>query len=594
MTRFIAGIAFLLRLGLRLDRRRLAISAALVISGYAATPLIGLALKALTDAALTDHISAAVDMGILLAILFVFELMLAHFAHLYYFELGELQEAELTTELMDIANGAQRLEYLNSAHFQDKLTLVREDLPLTFRALEAVLQLTGLGLQTAITTVILGVLNSWLLMLPLAAVPPVLATRRAQRVIEEAKESTAELTTLSRHLLELSTSVEAIKEIRLYRAERELLTRQDALWAQVTEALRRAHLLAAALRGGGQAIFAAAYGGAIVLLLRQSANGHASVGDVVLIITLAVQVSLQVAQILRLIASLQGTAKTVERIRALRQSAISPTESSARVSAPQRLEHGICLQDLGFAYQGASQSALSKVCLEIPAGSTVALVGENGAGKSTLVKLLCGLYLPTEGAIYIDRQDLNNIDPREWQRRVSALFQDFASFELRLRENVGLGERDLIGDDEAVREALRRAHADVVAEVVPGGLDGLVGTGYGDGTPLSGGQWQALGLARALIRTEPLLLVLDEPNAALDAAAEQAIFQMYRAAATAAADQLGTITLLVSHRLATASLADLIVVLNNGQITEVGTHSALLNRGGLYAELYRTQSKIYQ
>jgi ATP-binding cassette subfamily B protein len=585
---------FLVSLAKRLSRWRLVIAATLIILGYVATPLVSLGLKALTDAALTREAVDAISWGLAVTILLVFELMSGHFAHLYYFELGEMQEADLNADLMAIVSEVANLDQLEDRTFKDKLTLIREDLPLTFRALESILQLSGLILQSAATAVILGLLNPWLLLLPLAAVPPVLGTRRAQRVIESAKESAAEQMALSRHLLELTTSVDAIKEIRLYGAERELLARQDRLWTQVSTTLARAHLRASALRAGGQIVFAVAYGGAILLLLQQSADGRASIGDVVLVITLAVQVSLQVSQVLRLISSLQGTAKTVERIQSLRHSVGSTLESGGWASAPSRLERGITLDKVRFEYPQVARTVLSDICLEIPAGSTVALVGENGAGKSTLVKLLCGLYVPTEGVIRVDGHDLRDIGSREWQGRVSALFQDFANFELQLRENVGTGQYELIPDDAAVLDALRQAGAASLIKVVPGGLDGLVGTGYGDGVALSGGQWQSLGLARALMRRRPLLLLLDEPAAALDAGAEQGILQMYRSAARYAADSLGTITLIVSHRLATARLADLIVVLNSGRIEEVGNHVDLMSRGGLYSKLYSTQSRVYQ
>ena len=160
---------------------------------------------------------------------------------------------------------------------------------------------------------------------------------------------------------------------------------------------------------------------------------------------------------------------------------------------------------------------LSGVSMDIPAGSVLALVGENGAGKSTLVKLLCGLYQPTSGRILIDGQDLAGLDPARWRSRVATLFQDFHRIELTLGESIGHGDIARVGDTEAVSAAAGEARADRVLRAVPGGLAGYLGHSYCDGTELSGGQWQTVGLARALMRQRPLLLILDEPAAALDA-----------------------------------------------------------------------------
>src|SRR5262249_41639701 len=155
--------------------------------------------------------------------------------------------------------------------------------------------------------------------------------------------------------------------------------------------------------------------------------------------------------------------------------------------------------------------------------SILALVGENGAGKSTFVKLVCGLYAPTDGRILVDGVDLAELDPAEWRRRVATMFQDFYRYQFTLGEGIGLGEVDRLNDHGAVAAAVGRAHAQPVVDVVPGGLAGYTGRGYDDGVELSGGQWQTVGLARCLMRADPLLLIMDEPAAALDPEAEHAL-----------------------------------------------------------------------
>jgi ATP-binding cassette subfamily B protein len=236
---------------------------------------------------------------------------------------------------------------------------------------------------------------------------------------------------------------------------------------------------------------------------------------------------------------------------------------------------------------------LRDITLHIPAGHTLAIVGENGAGKSTLVKLLCGLHAPTSGRILIDGADLAGLDPFRWRSGVAAVFQDFCRVELTLRESVGLGNLDQLSDTHAVTQAVSAAHAGNLMHNLPGGLDGLLGHGYGDGTGLSGGQWQTIALARCLMRRRPQLLILDEPAAALDAAAEHTLFGRYASAAAEARGD-GGVTILISHRFSTVCMADTIAVLRGGHLIEHGTHAELISRDGLYAELFGLQAKAYQ
>jgi ATP-binding cassette, subfamily B, bacterial len=238
--------------------------------------------------------------------------------------------------------------------------------------------------------------------------------------------------------------------------------------------------------------------------------------------------------------------------------------------------------------------ALRDVGFSVQAGETVGIVGLNGAGKSTLVKLLCGLYEPTAGSILVDGIPLSTLSPADWRANLAVMYQDFSRFELMLRESVGTGDLARLDDDAALLGAIDRAGARPVLDKLPDGLSGLVGTAYGAGAELSGGQWQAVALARCLMRTDPLLLVLDEPAAALDAAAESAIFERYRGAARQAAEDRGAITLFVSHRFSTVHAADLIVVLDQGRVVESGRHADLVAAGGKYAELFALHARVYE
>ncbi|MCU1587146.1 MAG: Xenobiotic-transporting ATPase, partial [Frankiales bacterium] len=259
--------------------------------------------------------------------------------------------------------------------------------------------------------------------------------------------------------------------------------------------------------------------------------------------------------------------------------------------APAALDIGIRLVGVAHTYEGAAEPALQGLDLLLPAGATVALVGENGAGKSTLTGLLLGLIEPTEGEIAVDALPLRAISPASWHDATSVVLQDHAKFELVTQQTIGIGDVPLIEDRAHVEGAVHRASAGTVIDDLPDGLDTALGNSYGQGgRELSGGQWQRLAVARGLMRDTPLLLVMDEPTAALDAQAESELFSSYSAAARRAAALNGGITVLVSHRFSTVRSADLIVVLDQGRIVEQGDHAQLMALGGLYAELYELQA----
>ncbi|MFE3381962.1 ABC transporter ATP-binding protein [Streptomyces anulatus] len=594
MTNLAHTARWLITLSWRTDRGRFTKAAVLLSVGYLATPAIAIALREFTDHLLADHLVTALVFGAVIASALIAELMLGHFAHLYYFEVGEQAELQVTSELIARANGTQGVEHLDSSDFADTMAVVREDIQKMRGYVEALLQIGALTVQLALTTVILGSLEPWLLLLPLGALPPVLMGRYAQRRIDRAKVTAAEHNRRARHLLHLATSSQSAKEARLFGADRALVRLHDRSWSAGTAHVGRGHLVGAALRGLGQIAFTLACFAAIYLVIRKAAAGTVTIGDVVLVVTVAVQINVQVAAALGTLSTLQAAGHTAGRLETLRTWPTRPAgRGSEGKSVPASLHRGIRLEGVGFTYPGTDRPVLRDVTLDLPAGSTVALVGENGAGKSTLVKLLCGLYRPTQGRILVDGVDLHDVPAQEWKSRVSTLFQDFARFELALRDNVGVGDLARIDDDEAILGAVRTAGAEGVLRRVPDGIGGTLGRGYCDGAELSGGQWQSLALARAALRTGPLLQILDEPASALDATAEHAVFEKYAGSARAAAEQ-GGVTLFVSHRFSTVLMADRIVVLEGGTVAQCGAHGDLLTESGLYADLFALQARSYR
>ncbi|HEY6740057.1 MAG TPA: ATP-binding cassette domain-containing protein, partial [Actinopolymorphaceae bacterium] len=239
--------------------------------------------------------------------------------------------------------------------------------------------------------------------------------------------------------------------------------------------------------------------------------------------------------------------------------------------------------------------ALDDVSLDLPARSVVAVIGENGAGKSTMVQLLAALLRPTAGRVLVDGIDLATIDPAEWRTRLSAVFQDHTRPEFTVRHAIGIGDLARLDDPRAIAGASSRADTEHMITRMPRGIDQQLGSAWDEGIDLSGGQWQRLAVARGLMRPTPLVLVLDEPAASLDAAAEHALFNRYMREARATSRTRGTISVLVTHRFSTVRDADLILVLHDGRLVETGTHQDLVTRDdGLYHRLYRLHADSYR
>jgi ATP-binding cassette subfamily B protein len=237
---------------------------------------------------------------------------------------------------------------------------------------------------------------------------------------------------------------------------------------------------------------------------------------------------------------------------------------------------------------GVDKWALRDVSVFVPKGQSLALVGENGAGKTTFIKLLAGLYEPTEGRILLDGRDLRTWDPRELRARIGVIFQDFNEYQLALRENVAFGSVDHREDELRVGRAVEQGGAAALVGSLSSGLETQLGRWFAGGVELSGGQWQKVALARAFMREEADILILDEPTAALDAEAEHAVFQRFRALAA------GRTTILISHRFPTVRMADRILVLEAGRVVEDGSHAQLLAAGRRYAQLFSLQAAGYQ
>ena len=263
------------------------------------------------------------------------------------------------------------------------------------------------------------------------------------------------------------------------------------------------------------------------------------------------------------------------------QPASVPSASVAQGSWP-----GIEFRNVSFRYPGQEGWAIRNLNLAVPRGQKLALVGENGSGKSTLIKLMCNLYQPTEGEILLDGVRLQDYDPLQLHKKIGVLFQDFVHYHATLRENIGFGSVEHLDDAGRIMNAARHSGADDVMEQLSKGLDTMLGRQFHEGLELSGGQWQKVALARALLRDSEIL-ILDEPTSSIDAESE---FRLFEKIADVTA---GKMVILVSHRFGAVRMADRILVLKKGEIEEMGSHDELIGKDGYYARLFRMQASGY-
>ncbi len=476
----------------------------------------------------------------------------------------------------------------------DKVELIREQAWRLGVSFEMLLYIVGTLANTVAVLSLLGSVHPVLLFLPLLGLGRVWSSYLSIHRLHDAIEKTTPKFRVIERLIQICKDARHGLEVRVFGLRPVLTSRIQRLHDESFTVQSRANRRGAVLDGTVRAVFGIVYAGAVVWAIGMARAGHLTAGDVILLILVAPQVDQMAGGIAGNAYWMGEVLRSFARYHWLLCYARDNSWAESREPAPVKLRTGIRLRDVEFSYPGAETPVLTDVNLFLPAGSTVALVGENGAGKTTLVKLLARMYDPTAGALLVDGADLRTIDPASWRLKMSAGFQDFVKYEWSARDVVGIGDTDRIDDEAAIRKALVRGDAEPVVDKLPDGLDTQLGKKFTGGVELSGGQWQRLALARAFMRERPLLLLLDEPTAALDPEAEHLLFERFAEASQVAARETGGVTVLVSHRFSTVRMADLIVVMIDGRIAEVGSHEELVELGGRYAELFEMQARAYR
>jgi ATP-binding cassette subfamily B protein len=491
--------------------------------------------------------------------------------------------ARLLASIATIAHH-ERPDYL------DRLSTLRDQVFVLDHMYMSVFSTAGWILRLAVTIALLGSIHPALTLLAAFALPTVFTSAWRPGVEKAAQEAVAPSSRLARHLFTLATTAPAGKEVRVLGLGPRLMKERREAWERWYGPVSHARWVSAAWHTLAWAIFGGAYVGAAVFV---STRAGSTPGDVLLVLAAGSRLSAYVGATVGEIGFLRGVwMHGSQRLAWLEDYAASLVAAADR-DVPAALRQGIRLEHVSFSYPGTSRVVLDDVSLTLPAGGVIAIVGENGAGKTTLVKLLAKMYEPTRGEIFVDDVPLARMPAAGWRARLAGAFQDFFRFEFIARHSIGLGDVPRMDDEAAVVGAVDRAGAHDVVERLAGGLETQLGPTWPGGVELSFGQWQKMALARGFMRERPLVLMLDEPTAALDAETEHALFERYAEAARTDTNG-GRITILVSHRFSTVRMAGLIVVLDGSRVAEVGSHEELMAKGGQYSQLYGIQAAAYR
>jgi ATP-binding cassette, subfamily B, bacterial len=578
----------------------LLLSVAFGLSLFAALPdaLLALWLKFLADGVLEGRrglvLTASVGLGASAAATWFLRVISDRMQRRFRDRLTIMLESHVANLLASTAT----IEHHERPKYLDRLAVLRNQIFVLDHMYMSLFSTCGWILRLGVTLALLVSIHPALALLAVFALPTVLTSTWRPGVERAAEERGAAANRLARHLFDVATTAPPGKEVRVTRIGSRLSAKRREAWERWYRPVAAARVESAIWHSAGWAIFGAAYVGAVVFV---STGLVATAGDLLLVLAAGSRLSAYIAATVGEIGFLRGIWLDGSIRLAWLEDYAARLVRDADVAVPDKLVKGIRFEQVSFAYPGTERLVLDQVNLHLEPGSVVAIVGENGAGKSTLVKLLCRLYQPTSGRILVDGEELARMPPDTWRLRVAGAFQDFFRFEYKALHTVGVGDLPRLDDMPAVAAAVDRAGASDVVENLVAGLETQLGPTWPGGVELSFGQWQKLALARGFMRDRPLLLVLDEPTAALDAETEYALFERYAAAARDGSPSGqrqtttdGRITILVSHRFSTVRMADFIVVLDGSRVVESGTHQDLVDSGGQYAELYSIQAEAYR
>ncbi len=578
------------KLGYRSEPRLL--SAAFLATAVAAIPdvLVAVWLKILSDGVLGHHRRQVIIAGLGLAVsaagTWYLRLVTQRIDRRFRDRVGIALESHVAELHARVAT----IEHHERPDYTDRLSVLRDQVFALDHLFNSLFSTAGWIVRLVLTIALLASIHPILIVLAIFAIPTVYTATWRPGVERKIEEGVASKMRLARHLFVLGTTAPPGKEVRVGGTARRLTDERRAAADEWYDAVAAARWTTALWQSLGWTVFGLAYVAAIVFVAR---NRHGSVGDVLLVLVAGSRLSGYIGAAVGELGFLRGIWLDSSQRLCWLEDFVASHEEHADLDVPARLSTGIRFDHVSFRYPGTDRLVLEDVDVTLPAGCVVAIVGENGAGKTTLVKLLCRMYSPTTGAILADGVDIARMPNEDWRRRLAGAFQDFFRFELPARSSVGVGDEPRMDDVPSVENAVERAGADDVIDRLAHGLDTQLGPTWDNGVEVSFGQWQKLALARGFMRDDPLVVVLDEPTAALDAETEHALFERYAESARHTAETNGRVTVLVSHRFSTVRMADLIVMIDGSRVVEIGSHAELMARRGQYAELYTIQATAY-
>ncbi len=454
------------------------------------------------------------------------------------------------------------------------------------------IQSIGRLVQQAITTVTLSVsimlFSPWLMLLLIAGVIPAFLGESHFAFLGYAKNFRQTPTRRQLDYLRvLGGSREAAKELKLFGLNKFLTDRftrlSDEIYEENVDLARRRLVAGSGLSLIGTVGYYAAY----VYVIWRTVQGAMTIGTLTFLAGAIMQASSNIQQIFSTVSSIADQALFLTDLLAFFEMQPTIRSKPNALPAPRPIREGFEFRNVSFRYPGNSRVVLNRLNFHLHPGERVALIGENGQGKTTIVKLITRLYDPTEGQILLDGVDLREYDLESLYREIGVIFQDFMRYEMKAGENIAVGKIEELTNVELLKMAAEKSLANHVIAKLPGDYDQMLGRRFEGGVDLSGGEWQKVALARAYLR-DAQVLILDEPTAALDARSEFEVFQRF-AELTA-----GKMALFISHRFSTVRMADRIVVLENGNIAEEGSHEQLARLGGRYAEMFEMQAASYR
>ena len=389
------------------------------------------------------------------------------------------------------------------------------------------------------------------------------------------------------YVRQVAASADTAKEVKIFGLSPFLIDRYRTISRDTYEASRRLALRRAAWGSGFAALGTIAYYAAYAYIAWRAVTGSLSIGDLTFLAASFLRLRGLLEGLLTGFSSTAGQALYIDDLFSFFRAEAGIRSPANALPFPHPVRQGFVFEDVGFRYPGAERWAVRHLSFTLAPGEVLALVGENGAGKTTLVKLLARLYDPVEGRVLLDGRDLRDYDLDGLRAAIGVIFQDFVRYNLPAADNIAVGRIEARGDRHRIEAAASAALADDVIAKLPDGYDQMVGKRFQGGVDLSGGEWQKMAIARAYMR-DAEVLILDEPTAALDARAEYEVFQRFRELSA------GRSAVLISHRFSSVRMADRILVLSDGRVEASGTHAALVEAGGRYAELFELQAAGYR